>query len=140
PAKAEGTAMNGRPVDWRRLAADPRSSSRNRRLDFVKTSGRGQGKDVRAGRLLTGLWIWLAIFSATAMPYALRMPGRLGLTTSAVAGICAAVLMWSVVMHFGERRLRRIGRNKRVASLRGSAIVQVIVTLGLSMTPSCLGL
>jgi hypothetical protein len=68
------------------------------------------------------------------------MRSGLDLGTSAYAGVCAAFLLWTVVIYFGEWRLRRRGRNKRIASLRRSALVQVIVTLGLSMTPSGLGL
>src|SRR5258705_730826 len=106
----------------------------------VKTSGQIQGKDDRASRPLTGGWTWLAIVCATAAPYAWRMQSGLGLGTSAYAGVCAAVLMWTVIIYFGERRLRRMGRDKRIAPLRRSALAQVIVTLGLSMTPSGLGL
>lgn len=111
------------------------------RLVAVKTSEQVHRKGDSASRPLTGGWTWLAIICATAAPYAWRLQSELGLmTTSAYAGVCAAVLLWTVMSCFGERRLRRMEKHNRIASLRRSALVQVIVTLGLSMTPSGVGL
>ena len=107
----------------------------------MTTSEQVQGKDDSASRPLTGARIWLAIVCATAAPYAWRLQSELGLMSkSAYAGVCAAVLVWCIISCRGERRLLRMGRRRRIASLRRSALVQAIVTLGLSMTPSGVGL